>query len=111
MNNENDKRFRKAYEIDGHPIQDTKSGVIYHDAIKSQLIDLLNSYEEQLSLMPTIERGKNRYGVDMSYFSNAINRDLNRGLRDYTPDELARVFARLSRAADPSVMHEDEFKS
>ena len=60
--------------------------------------------------IPSIENGKNRYGVDVSYFRNLINRELNRSLRDFRPDELARVFARASRTADPKVMHEDEFR-
>jgi len=55
------------------------------------------------------EQGTNRYGLDVAYFRNAINRELNRPLVDFKPDELARVFARLSRAADSSVMHEPEF--
>lgn len=55
------------------------------------------------------EHGKNRFGLDMAYFRNAINRELNRPLADYRPDELARVFARLSCTADPAVMHEPEF--
>lgn len=55
------------------------------------------------------EHGKNRFGLDMSYFRNAINRELNRPLTDYRPDELAREHARLSRTADLAVMHEPEF--
>jgi uncharacterized coiled-coil DUF342 family protein len=57
------------------------------------------------------ENGKNRYALDVSYFRNAINRELNRPLDNYKPDELARVFARLSRTADESVMFEPEFSS
>ncbi len=56
-----------------------------------------------------IENGRNRYGVDVSYFRNAINRELNRGLSDFKPSELARVFARLSVTADSSVILEAEF--
>lgn len=57
------------------------------------------------------ENGKNRYGLDVSYFRNAINRELNRPLANHKPDELARVFARLSRTADESVMFEPEFSN
>lgn len=58
------------------------------------------------------EQGKNRYGLDMAYFRNLINRELNhsRGLHDYKPDELARVFARMSKTADSSVLQEPEFQ-
>lgn len=60
---------------------------------------------------PPNEQGCNRYGLDMAYFRNVINRELNRPLSDYKPDELARVFARLSKTADKSVMFEPEFSS
>lgn len=53
--------------------------------------------------------GKNRYGLDMSYFRNLFDRELNKPLADFTPKELARVLARASRTADPDVMHEQEF--
>lgn len=56
-----------------------------------------------------IENGENRYGLDVSYFRNVINRELNRSLYNYKPDELARVLARISRTADKSVMFEPEF--
>jgi len=55
------------------------------------------------------EQGKNRYGLDVAYFRNVINRELNRSLMDFKPSELARVFARLSRSADDSVLLENEF--
>lgn len=55
------------------------------------------------------EQGKNRYGVDVAYFRNVINRELNRSLINFRPSELARVFARLSRTADSSVLLESEF--
>ena len=58
-----------------------------------------------------IENGKNRYGLDVSYFRNVINRELNRPLANHKPDELARVLARLSRTADKSVMFEPEFSN
>jgi len=57
------------------------------------------------------ENGKNRYGLDVSYFRNAINRELNIPLTNHKPDELARVLARLSRTADESVMFEPEFSN
>lgn len=59
--------------------------------------------------IPPNEIGKNRYGVDVAYFRKTINRELNRSLYDFKPDELARVFARLSVTADRSVIHEPEF--
>ena len=58
-----------------------------------------------------IENGENRYGLDVSYFRNVINRELNRSLDNYKPDELARVLARISRTADKSVMFEPEFSN
>ena len=55
------------------------------------------------------EKGTNEYGLDVAYFRKTINRELNRDLGRFKPDELARVFARLSKTADASVMHEKEF--
>lgn len=56
------------------------------------------------------EQGRNRYGVDVAYFRKTINRELNRPLVNYKPDELARVLARLSVTADSSVVMEPEFQ-
>lgn len=72
-----------------------------------KLEDRIAELEEE---RPSVENGKNRYGVDVSYFRNVINRELNRSLQDFKPDELARVFARLSVTADPCVIFESEFK-
>jgi hypothetical protein len=58
---------------------------------------------------PPIENGTNRYGLDMSYFRGVINRELMMALDNHKPDELARVFARLSVTADSSVIREPEF--
>lgn len=55
------------------------------------------------------EHGKNRYGLDMAYFRNLFNRELNRPLVDFRPDELARVLARAARTADATVLREPEF--
>jgi len=55
------------------------------------------------------ENGKNRYGLDMAYFRDLFNRELNRPLVDYRPDELARVLVRAARSADASVLQEPEF--
>ncbi|MEQ5834194.1 hypothetical protein [Marinobacter sp. NFXS9] len=55
------------------------------------------------------EHGKNRYGLDMAYFRRLFNRELNRPLVDFRPDELARVLARAARTADPNVLQEPEF--
>ena len=60
---------------------------------------------------PSIEHGKNRYGVDVAYFRKTINRELNRDLSNFKPDELARVLARLSVTSDSSVIHEKEFQA
>jgi hypothetical protein len=54
------------------------------------------------------ERGTNRYGLDMSYLHNLFKRELTK-LRDYRPDELARVLARAAVAVDAAVLEEDEF--
>lgn len=77
----------------------------------SNVVNRMSHYiQRQAECVPPIENGKNRYGLDVSYFRNVINRELNRGLTDYKPDELARVFARLSVTADSSVIFEDEFQ-
>lgn len=51
----------------------------------------------------------NRYGLDDQYFKLWMKRIINSGLEHYTPQELARELARMSKAADPKVMHEPEF--
>ena len=52
----------------------------------------------------------NEYGLDVSYFQRTNARELNdKSIRCQTPSDLARVYARLSRTADDSVMLEDEF--
>lgn len=56
------------------------------------------------------EHGKNRYGLDMAYFRSLFNRELNRPLVDFRPDELARVLARAARTADASVLQGNEFQ-
>lgn len=58
---------------------------------------------------PTIENGKNRYGLDVGYFRDLFNRELNRSLENYRPDELARNLLRMARTADESVIKEAEF--
>jgi hypothetical protein len=57
------------------------------------------------------EHGKNRFGLDMAYFRNLFNRELNRPLTDFRPDELARVLARAARTADREVLGEAEFRT
>ncbi len=57
-----------------------------------------------------IETGINQYGVDIGYFRNTINRELNRSLSNFKPEELARVFARMALAADKEVLMEPEFQ-
>lgn len=51
----------------------------------------------------------NRFGVDHSYFSDKIE-SVRRSLWDYTPSELAREFARMSKTADGAVLLEPEFQ-
>ena len=58
---------------------------------------------------PTVEHGKNRYGLDVAYFRDLFNRELNRTLHDYRPHELARNLLRMARTADESVIAEAEF--
>lgn len=105
-----DKRFYKNIGADGWPIIDGNTGRVFNSLNKNELIKLLNDLAEKAERATPIENGKNRYGVDVGYFRRTINRELNRPLSDFRPDELARVLARLSRTADPSVMHEPEFK-
>ena len=81
----------------------------YHE-LRELNKELQGEIERLKALVPPVETGKNRYGLDVGYFRRAINRDLNRGLENYQPDELARVFPRLSVTADKSVMREAEFE-
>ncbi len=74
-----------------------------------ECIEQLENERDEIAL-PN-EQGVNRYGLDIAYFRNVINRELNRPLVNYKPDELARVFARLSRTADKSIMFEPEFST
>lgn len=53
----------------------------------------------------------NSYGLDNDYFERKIAILHRDGLRNWTPDELARELARMSRTADASVMHEPEFSA
>ena len=107
MNSED--RFYKDSDIDGHPIVDRKTGMIYMSRYKRELVSLLNQLAELADRATPTEYGKNRYGVDVAYFRKTINRELNRPLTDFRPDELARVFARLAKTADASVLKEPEF--
>ena len=66
--------------------------------------------ETRATIMPS-EHGKNRYGLDMAYFRELFNRELNRPLVDFRPDELARVLARAARTADAAVLQEPEFQA
>jgi hypothetical protein len=71
----------------------------------------LNAELERLrGVVPPNEHGTNRYGLDMAYFRNVINRDLNRPLVDHRPSDFARMLARMSRTADENVMYEPEFQ-
>ncbi|MBL4781820.1 MAG: hypothetical protein JKX92_06215 [Porticoccaceae bacterium] len=85
--------------------------------IRDEHLEFARTYDECSKLtqrradcVAPVENGANRYGVDVSYFRNTINRELNRDLSNFKPDELARVFARLSVTADSSVIFEDEFQ-
>ena len=48
-------------------------------------------------------------GLDANYFAKKLKL-IHRDINDYTPRELARELARLSRTADKNVLHEPEFK-
>ena len=51
----------------------------------------------------------NEYGLDYKYFQGKLKL-IVRDARNYTPDEMARELARMSKAADSSViLNEDEF--
>lgn len=50
----------------------------------------------------------NQFGLDADYFNQKLGL-LLRDMRHYTPDELARQLARLSKAADGDVLLEPEF--
>ena len=102
--------------------KDIQSGDGVANACVSDAADMIENMSAQLAKaservkeleknQPPIENGKNRYGLDVSYFRNVFNRELNRPLDNYKPDELARVLARLSRTADESVMFEPEFSN
>lgn len=79
--------------------------------LRNQLANANERVKELEKNQPPIENGKNRYGLDVSYFRNVINRELNRPLANHKPDELARVFARLSHTANESVIFEPEFSN
>lgn len=104
------ERFYQDHSVDGWPIVDRLTLTTYSRFDKEDLINLLNDLAEKAERSTPVENGKNRYGLDVGYFRNAINRELNRPLENYKPDEIARVLARLSRTADPTVMYEPEFK-
>ena len=70
----------------------------------------MSNDKKQTVIVPN-EQGKNRYGLDMAYFRNLFNRELNRQLTDFRPDELARILARASRTADSEVLNEPEFRT
>jgi hypothetical protein len=53
----------------------------------------------------------NQYGLDNDYFERKIAILHRDGLRNWTPDELARELARMSRTADAAVMREPEFST
>jgi hypothetical protein len=73
--------------------------------------EMVEAVRNALATLPPNEHGKNRYGLDMAYFRNLFNRELNRPLSDFRPDELARVLARASRTADSEVLSEAEFRT
>jgi hypothetical protein len=56
-----------------------------------------------------VVQGKNRYGLDMGYFSRLIAREFG-DLSNFRPDEFARVCARMAATADASVLQEKEFR-
>lgn len=52
---------------------------------------------------------KNRHGLDHDYFERKIAILHRDGLANWTPEELARELARMSKTASAEVMHEPEF--
>lgn len=73
-------------------------------------LDIVKRERDQLkSMVVPNEYSANRYGLDCAYFRSVINRELNRPLVDYKPDELARVLLRMAATADESVLCEPEF--
>ena len=85
---------------------------VAHDQAETigELQGLVHNNHRERASVPN-EHGKNRYGLDMAYFRNLFNRELNRPLTDFRPDELARVLARAARAADREVLGEAEFRT
>jgi len=73
------------------------------------LIEILQERDQLKAEVPPNECGSNRYGLDCSYFRGVINRELNRPLVDFKPDELARVLMRMAVTADAAVLSEPEF--
>jgi hypothetical protein len=102
-----------------HVIEDNEKGAEYLITMQringeTPLHQLAREKERVIKLEANqvpVENGTNRYGLDKSYFRKTINRELNGSLSDFRPDELARVFARLAKAADRSVLLEAEFTS
>ena len=92
-------------DVDYMKVGEWNTRTTEHDALNQLRTEL----EQVKKEVPPVENGKNRYGVDVSYFRNVINRELNRGLSDYKPDELARVCARIAMTADSKVLLEPEF--
>lgn len=74
-------------------------------------IEQLKENSNATSVFVPQEFGRNRYGVDVGYFRNAINSNLNIKLENYTPTELATVFARLAITADSAIFNNLEFFS
>lgn len=52
---------------------------------------------------------KNRHGLDTEHHTEKLGQ-LLRDIGNYTPAEFSRALARLSVAADASVINEPEFK-
>ncbi len=106
---EDDQGREGSCEVSINELAQAAADEIKH--FKEQLAKANERVAELEKNQPPIENGKNRYGLDVSYFRNIFNRELNRPLDNYKPDELARVLARLSRTADESVMFEPEFSN
>ena len=84
---------------------------IISDSYKYERDRCKDELKEVKAQLPPVENGRNRYGLDVSYFRNLINRELNRPLTDYKPDELARICLRMAMTADKMVINEREFSS
>lgn len=84
------------------------------DSIASKLAGLTDAVADAPSEWPeqskiTLPLSKNRYGLDIDYFSKLIKRELS-DLSNLRGDEFARICARMAKTANSGVLNEQEFK-